>query len=95
MVAPVDAGSGPYGDLVADRTGTVLVRSLIAHADSITRLKVLGVFDGTECEGGNFCPDDPVDHATFSVWLMPGFSTGTTIQMQLSVCCSRPGGVVS
>ena len=69
VVAPVDAGSGPYGD-VAFTDDWLLQEWWDPHADSIARLKDLGVFDGTECEGGNFCPDDPVDQATFSVWLM-------------------------
>ena len=70
VVAPVDTGSGPYGDVAAnnDQPGPGWGPGH-PHADSITRLKDLGVFDGTECDGGNFCPDDPVDHATFSVWL--------------------------
>ena len=70
VVAPVDAGSGPYGDVAAnnDQPGPGWGPGH-PHADSIARLKDLGVFVGTECEGGNFCPDDPVDHATFSVWL--------------------------
>ena len=89
VVAPVDAGSGPYGDLVAtDRYGRAQPH---AHADSITRLKDLGVFDGTECEGGNFCPDDPVDHATFSVWLIQGSRRGRRFRCSWRLL-SRPGG---
>ena len=70
VVTPVDTGSGPYGDVAANnnRPGPGWGPGH-PHADSIARLKDLGVFDGTECEGGNFCPDDPVDHRTFSVWL--------------------------
>ena len=70
VVAPVDAGSGPYGDVAAtdDRPGPGWGPGH-PHADSIARLKDLGVFVGTECAEGYFCPDDPVDHRTFSVWL--------------------------
>ena len=89
VVPPVDAGSGPYGDLVAtDRYGRAQPH---AHADSIARLKDLGVFDGTECEGGNFCPDDPVDHATFSVWLTRVLD-GDDDSDAVGVCSADPAG---
>ena len=68
VVAPVDTGSGPYGDVPATTNyAGRIIRS--KDAEFISRLKDLGVFDGTECAGGNFCPDDPVDQRTFSVWL--------------------------
>ena len=52
---------GPYDDVAAGSD----------YAASIDRLKDLGVFDGTECgDGGNFCPDDPIDRKTLSVWLI-------------------------
>ena len=89
VVAPVDAGSGPYGDLVAtDRYGRAQPH---AHADSITRLKDLGVFDGTECAQGYFCPDDPVDHATFSVWLTRVLD-GDDDSDAVGVCAAEPAG---
>ena len=90
VVAPVDAGSGPYGDVAANNDRRLEQRAH-PHADAIARLKDLGVFDGTECEGGNFCPDDPVDHATFSVWLtrvLDGDDDSETV----GVCSAEPPG---
>ena len=58
---PTDSGSGsePYDDVAATSD----------YADNIAQLRELGVFDGTECGDENFCPDDPIDQQTFSVWL--------------------------
>ena len=90
VVAPVDAGSGPYGDVAAnnDRPGPGWGPGH-PHADSIARLKDMGVFDGTECAGGNFCPDDPVDHATFSVWLARVLDGGDDSDT-VGVCAADP-----
>ena len=52
--------SGPYDDVLTT-TG---------HADSITRLKDLGVFDGTECADNKFCPHDPIARQDMAVWLI-------------------------
>ena len=96
VVAPVDAGSGPYGDVPAT-TGYYgsygrIIRS--KDAEIITRLKDLGVFDGTECAEGYFCPDDPVDQRTFSVWLtrvLDGADDSDTV----GVCSAEPAGICS
>ena len=92
VVAPVDTGSGPYGDVAAnnDQPGPGWGPGH-PHADSITRLKDLGVFDGTECEGGNFCPDDPVDRETFSVWLIRVLD-GDDDSDAVGVCSADPVG---
>ena len=91
VVAPVDAGSGPYGDVAAnnDQPGPGWGPGH-PHADSIARLKDLGVFVGTECEGGNFCPDDPVDHRTFSVWLTRVLDDDDSDTV--GVCSAEPEG---
>ena len=92
VVAPVDAGSGPYGDVAAnnDQPGPGWGPGH-PHADSIALLKDLGVFVGTECAGGNFCPDDPVDHATFSVWLARVLD-GDDDSDAVGVCSADPAG---
>ena len=92
VVAPVDAGSGPYGDVAAnnDQPGPGWGPGH-PHADSIAGLKDLGVFVGTECEGGYFCPDDPVDHATFSVWLARVLD-GDDDSDAVGVCSADPAG---
>ena len=92
----MDAGSGPYGDVPAT-TGYYgsygrIIRS--KDAEIITRLKDLGVFDGTECAEGYFCPDDPVDQRTFSVWLtrvLDGADDSDTV----GVCSAEPAGICS
>ena len=88
VVAPVDAGSGPYGDV----TATVNRYGKIIHStdtEIIIRLKDLGVFGGTECENGNFCPDDPIDQRTFSVWLMRVLD-GVDDLETIGVCSTEP-----
>ena len=87
VVTPVDTGSGPYGD-VPDGSGRFWWLAH-PHAGSIARLKDMGVFVGTECAGGNFCPDDPVDHATFSVWLARVLDGGDDSDT-VGVCAADP-----
>ena len=88
VVPPVDAGSGPYRDVAAtDRYGRAE-----PHADAIARLKDLGVFVGTECAEGYFCPDDPVDHATFSVWLTRVLD-GDNDSDAVGACSADPTGL--
>ena len=91
VVAPVDAGSGPYGDVAATTNyyGKI-IRS--KDAEIISRLKDLGVFDGTECAAGNFCPDDPVDQRTFSVWLTRVLD-GIDELEATGICSTEPAGI--
>ena len=40
------------------------------HAAAIERLAAGGVFVGTECDGGGFCPGEPLDRWVMAVWLV-------------------------
>ena len=40
------------------------------HAGDIETLKSLGVFQGTECSEGRFCPADPVSRWVMAVWMI-------------------------
>ena len=40
------------------------------HADAIRRLASEGVFEGTECEDGGFCPGAPLLRWVMAVWLV-------------------------
>lgn len=40
------------------------------HAADISALADLGVFDGTECGPGRFCPDEPLERWVMAVWLV-------------------------
>ena len=40
------------------------------HEPAINDLADGGVFAGTECGGGLFCPDDPIDRWVMAVWLI-------------------------
>ena len=40
------------------------------HAGAIERLAGEGVFEGTECEGGGFCPGEPLARWVMAVWLV-------------------------
>ena len=80
---PLGSGSGPYSDVPDSGDRAAYITFLrhfgvyndwsnpdhVAFADNITRLRELGVFDGSECGDGNFCPFDPIRRQTFSVWL--------------------------
>ena len=59
------ASAGPAG---AQRPGFHDVPSLAYYSTAVLALDAQGVFDGTECAGGGFCPDDPIDRKTMAVW---------------------------
>ena len=39
------------------------------HQPAVDALDAEGVFEGTECGGGGFCPDDPIQRWVMAVWL--------------------------
>ena len=49
-----------YGDVTPDNV----------HRDNIAKLQAAGVFDGTECGPGQFCPHEPLKRRTFAVWMV-------------------------
>lgn len=57
---PAAAQTGGYHDVPSDAYYSAAVSALDAQ----------GVFDGTECAGGGFCPDDPIDRKTMAVWFV-------------------------
>lgn len=40
------------------------------HRDSVEILAARGVFEGTECAAGRFCPDLPIQRRVMAVWLV-------------------------
>ena len=40
------------------------------HEPAINALAEMGVFDGTECGDGEFCPGDPIERWVMAVWLI-------------------------
>ena len=40
------------------------------HADALNQLDEWGILNGTGCEGGRFCPDEPVQRWMMAVWLV-------------------------
>ena len=40
------------------------------YSAAVSALDAQGVFDGTKCAGGGFCPDDPIDRKTMAVWIV-------------------------
>ena len=40
------------------------------HEPAISALAEMGVFDGTECGDGQFCPGDPIERWVMAVWLI-------------------------
>ena len=57
-VAPATAQTGAFDDVVDDEYYSVAVAALSED----------GVFVGTECDGGGFCPSDSLDRKTMAVW---------------------------
>ena len=56
----VSALAGPYEDVAADRY----------YTDPIVELATRGVFEGTECGEGLFCPDSPILRWEMAVWMV-------------------------
>ena len=61
MLAPVPAG-GADGFSDVSSGGT--------HEPAINALSEMGVFVGTECGDGLFCPGDPIERWVMAVWLI-------------------------
>jgi len=71
--------------------------------NSINRLREIGVFQGAECGEKRFCPDDPVDRATFAVWLVrlldegsggPAAAPRRLVELEIAEPCSdRPAAL--
>ena len=40
------------------------------HQPNIDELAEMGIFDGTECEPGRFCPAEPIKRWVVAVWLV-------------------------
>ena len=57
---PAAAQAGGYSDVPS---GTY-------YSAAVSALDAQGVFDGTECAGGGFCPNDPIDRKTMAVWIV-------------------------
>ena len=60
LATPVVAADGGAYDDVDPQT---------AHAPAIDALHAIGLFIDTDCEEGNFCPDEPVQRWVAAVWL--------------------------
>ena len=70
-------GAGPSGAVVgSDGGGVVAVGGFEdvggggVHVPAVEALEELGVFDGTECGDGLFCPGEPILRWVMAVWLM-------------------------
>lgn len=61
--APVSAQDDAAGSGFSDVTGGV-------HQPGIDALAAMGVFEGTECAQGMFCPGDDMKRWTMGVWLV-------------------------
>ena len=59
-VGPVAAEEGPFGD----------VEGGVYYTEPVGDLAGEGVFDGTECGDGLFCPDEPILRWQMAVWMV-------------------------
>ena len=59
VTVPAGAADG-FGDVAADAY----------YAGAVESLAGAGVFDGTECGDGEFCPDEPIERWVMAVWLI-------------------------
>ena len=64
-------------DRYADVTGGV-------HKPAIDALAAHGLFDGTLCDDGRFCPSDPIKRSTMAVWLVRALEDADPPQAQNS-----------
>lgn len=64
-VEPPPGGSPAVEDIPSNGGASVSV-----HAASIEQLAAEGVFDGTGCEKGGFCPGEPLERWVMAVWLV-------------------------
>ena len=60
--ASVQRASGEAADLGLE--------GVDSHRDDILELHDLGVFDGTECDGGGFCWNEPISREVAAVWII-------------------------
>ena len=58
-------GAGAQGVDTFDDIGDAAV-----HTRSVEAVSGLGIVEGTECDSGRFCPDEPVDRWVMAVWLV-------------------------
>ena len=68
LAAALSAASA--GPAAAQARGYHDVPSDVYYSAAVSALAAQGVFDGTECAGGGFCPDDPIDRKTMAVWIV-------------------------
>ena len=54
------AQTGGYSDVPGDAY----------YSTPVAELDKAGVFDGTQCQTGGFCPGEPIDRATVAVWIV-------------------------
>ena len=68
-LAVVSAGvAAAQTDGAAETDGFDDVPDGAFFSDTVSELAEEGVFEGTECADGGFCPDDPIDRKTMAVW---------------------------
>ena len=69
-VAGQDAGAPATTALAVDASPDEPDDADGAHKPAIDELFAEGLFDGTLCGDGRFCPDEPVKRSTVAVWLV-------------------------
>ena len=60
LASPPAGGADGYPDVGSGST----------HEPAIDALAEMGVFEGTECAEGRFCPQDPIERWVMAVWLI-------------------------
>ena len=55
------------------------------HAPAISALQTAGVFDGTDCGSGRFCPTEPIPRWVIAVWLVRFLTAGNRPQLRCPV----------
>ena len=68
--SPQFADSSPDLSLTAQVHGYTDADDFGVHTESIESLAVDGIFDGTDCSPGKFCPDEPLERWVMAVWLV-------------------------
>ena len=78
-------GAAAQQDRYSDVTGGV-------HKPAIDALGGTGLFDGTLCDDGRFCPTDPIKRSTMAVWLIRALTDADPPSVQDSRFADVPAG---
>ena len=70
LTGPSGVASAVSGPESLQSSGYSDIGEAGSHQGAVEILRTEGLFDGTECEPGWFCPNEPVQRWVMAVWLV-------------------------